>query len=332
MTITGGIFNENVYLAEEAPETVVVVKEDATFNGYLELPQVELTDIFGANILLGNELNMNFYYDVSNPGTTAKLVRSYADGRADDVREVVLSECEKSGNYYKITYDGLCAKEMGDEINVTIYDDNGQAVSNVYTDSIRIYVNRVWNSNPGDEVRTLFVDMLNYGAASQINFHYNEEDLANSWLTDEQKAYATTDVVCEDGRVIGVGADTYYGTSFVLENRISMNVYFRRIAVSAWKDMKAIVTFTHHDQKQETTVEISGDEFINSDGFLVVRIDEIVAADGRQPVTCKLLNADGEVVAEVTDSLESYVARNRAGYPWLAEIMKYSDAAYDYLH
>ncbi len=36
ISITGGIFNENVYLAEEAPANITVDEENATFNGYIE--------------------------------------------------------------------------------------------------------------------------------------------------------------------------------------------------------------------------------------------------------------------------------------------------------
>ena len=44
VALTGGIFNENVYLAEDAPETITI-GEGATFNGYLELPMVPVAQV-----------------------------------------------------------------------------------------------------------------------------------------------------------------------------------------------------------------------------------------------------------------------------------------------
>ncbi len=38
VSITGGTINENVYLAAEAPESITIDEETATFNGYVELP------------------------------------------------------------------------------------------------------------------------------------------------------------------------------------------------------------------------------------------------------------------------------------------------------
>ena len=45
LTITGGIFNENVNLSTEAPATLNVTETSATFNGYLELPAVYVAQI-----------------------------------------------------------------------------------------------------------------------------------------------------------------------------------------------------------------------------------------------------------------------------------------------
>ena len=51
--------------------------------------------------------------------------------------------------------------------------------------------------------------MLNYGAAAQEYFGYNESDLANSILTEEQQALATGDVTANNNFQIGENGMTY---------------------------------------------------------------------------------------------------------------------------
>jgi hypothetical protein len=50
------------------------------------------------------------------------------------------------------------------------------------------------------------------------------------------------------------------------------------------------------------------------------------------PVTVTVYDANGNVYGTATDSLESYLARMSTGNNLYASIMKFSDAAYAYLH
>lgn len=281
-------------------------------------------ELYGTNITMGNTLDMNFYVAQSNFNGSGYY--AVLDGPDNSSKMVPMTEWVENNGYYQFTYDGLAAKQMSDEIAVTVYDAQGNQVSEVWTDSMRSYVMRVLDKQTEDTARTLLVDMLNYGAAAQTSFTYNTEDLANNQLTEEQQAYATQEVkICTDGRVKGAN---YYGTNFDLVNQISMNLYF----VNVTNDMSAKIEFTDHYGKQHT-VTVPGSEFSDNDDCKVINVDEIVAADGRQNVTCTVYDVDGAtVVASVTDSLESYVARMCAEYPWLEEIMKFSDSAYAYLH
>ena len=274
-----------------------------------------------ANIDMLNTLDMNFYVAQSNfegEGYYAKMVGP------NGTKTILMSAWVKNGGYYQFTYGGLAAKQMSANITVTIYDADGNRVSQPWVDSIRAYVMRILNKPEEAKSYTMLVDMLNYGAAAQQYFGYQTDDLANSLLSDAQKAYGTTTAKpCTNSRVAG---DNYYGTNFDFENRISMNLYFTNLT----DDMTATVTFDDH-LGQPREVVVPGTDFITNGKCKVINVSEIVAADGRQPVTCTIRSGD-QVVASVTDSLESYVARMSGDYPWLMEIMKFSDSARSYLH
>lgn len=316
-----------VELGEGTHQMTVAVTNDLgttkTLEVEFEVPgETQLFELYGANITMGNTLDMNFYVDQSNFNGSGY----YAVLDGPDRKTVPMAEWGDNNGYYQFTYDGLAAKQMSDEIAVTVYDAQDNQVSEVWTDSMRSYVMRILDKQTEPAAKSLLVDMLYYGAAAQTNFEYNTADLANNQLTAAQQEYATQEIkTCTDGCVKG---DNYYGTNFDLKNQISMNLYF----VNVTNDMSAKIEFTDHYGKQHT-VTVPGSEFSDNGNCKVINVDEIVAADGRQNVTCTVYDADGTtVIASVTDSLESYVARMYEDYPWLGEIMKFSDAAYAYLH
>ena len=182
-----------------------------------------------------------------------------------------------------------------------VFDAEGNAVSNVYTNSIRNYaMGQLNKSSTNAKTKTLLVDMLNYGAAAQENFDYNTEDLANSLLTEEQKALATAPVATADHRVKG---ENYYGSNLSLENKILLNFFFKGVA----EGMYAEVSFG------TTTVTMAFEEFEQYNGNIYkIPVDDIALAESFELVTVTVYNADGTVHGEATDSVESYIARSAA--------------------
>ena len=286
----------------------------------------ELFDISYANMILGNSLTMNFAFEQAHredwTGCYAEIVKSYADG--ETVEKTVAFEdwsttFTRAGGSYYVSFNDIAAKEMTDAVYVTIYDAEGNAISNVYEDSVESYALRVLDkAESTDTLKTMIVDMLNYGAAAQEYFDYNTADLANGELTEAQQALATQTTAYEDGRVKGAN---YMGTRLILESNISMEFAFRNLNA----EMTAEISYTDHYGDEitlETQPEAAGSSWI-------VTLEELVVADGRQAVTVKVY--DGEtVVAEVTDSMESYVARMNGTSSLFQQLMKFSDSAYNY--
>ena len=304
-------------------------------NGTYKLVAVKkLFDISFARMNLANALNMSFAFEAGHAddwtGAYVEIVKSYADGttQTQTVEYADWSKTTINGvRHYYVTFNGISAKEMTDLVKVTVYNANGEAISNCWTDSVRAYAMRTLE-NPASsaEELTMIVDMLNYGAAAQTFFGYNEEDLANNLLTDAQKALATQTTSYEDTRIKG---DNFLGSNLNLVSSIEMMVAFKNIDQS----MHAVISYVdHYGETKE--IEVDGAEFELNNGAYVIYVSSIVVADARQDVTVTVY--DGEtVVAYATDSVESYVARAMAGNssdPLFEMIMKFADSAYAYLH
>lgn len=257
------------------------------------------------------------------------VTKVFADGR-DDVVETIPCEdwVETTINgaaYYYLTFSDISGKEMSDNICVTIYNAEDEAISNQYTDSIRAYIMRTLD-NTGSELDKMLVDMLVYGAAAQEYYAYGTDDLATVQLSADQLAYGTQEMqACTDDRVKG---DRYLGSRLQLKNSINLQMSFSGLTT----DMTAKIEFTNH---RGVAVEETVNAVLTEDGQIVIDISQIVAADGRCDVTVTVYDADGNVYGSATDSIESYVARTSSTnevYELTKAVMSFSDSAYAYFH
>ena len=301
---------------------------DSYVDSYMDPLPVPDANIQVARMILGNELAMQFAFNqrdiVDGASYKAVITKTYADGRANVVEEVPQSEWKINGPYYYVSFNGIAAKEMGDAINVQILTADGVAVGDVYTDSVKDYAIRQLRKTTDAKTRTLYVDMLNYGAAAQTYFGYAADDLVTAELTETEKGYGTKEVMLENNLMKGTG---YVASQLDLGSSILLRVKFNGINSS----MRAEVSFTSHTGA-EKKVEISGDQFIS--GGTVVVINQVVAADYNQNVTIKVYDGNEEV-ANATESVASYLSRQLAKDNPLAiydAVAKYCAAAYGYLH
>lgn len=269
----------------------------------------DLFRLAGASVVLKDNLRMDFAVMKSDlKGSTdykAVITRTYAN-KDPQTLTLTYDQWIDKGSYLVFSYDGLAAKEMTDEIYITIYHGNGTPASYEWIDSLQLYADRGLNPAPGKEqpsevLKRVYVDMLNYGTEAQKHFGYNTNDLADALLTAEQKNCASGDVTASDARVKG---DMYIGTSVVTKSSLIMDLGFKKLD-SAYT---AYVSYTDHYGNPES-LTIPGTEFVANSGNSVVRVTGLAIADGSCLVTCEIKDADGAVVASVQDSIESYVAR-----------------------
>lgn len=271
----------------------------------------DLFDIAGANIVADAGLDMYFYVnkaDLDGTDYYAVITKEFADGRDDVVVTVPFDEwSDYSRSMYRICFSDIAAKEMTDTIYITIYNGDGTAASHLWVDSVRDYAVRILardNLPYLNELRAALVDMLNYGAAAQDYFDdYHIDDLANSTIGQYQ-IYATPNVEYIDSREFEETALNHYvGTTVSAENNLILTFYFRKIT----SDMTAYVTYvTHGGTKVELTY--TGEDFHVRGDYLGVMVG-VAPSDGRIPVKCEVVDANGNHVITVYDSVESYVAR-----------------------
>jgi len=168
--------------------------------------------------------------------------------------------------------------------------------------------------------------MLNYGAAAQIYFGYGAEEMANSILTEEEKALASAQVDVEDVRVTG---DHFVGSQLTLESNILLVAVFAGMT----EDMYAKATYIDARGK-EKTVDCN---IVMQDSYGKVNIDALAVADYNSLVNITVYNADGSVYATAADSVASYVSRNNESDEVTQELkalgnelVKFADSAYNY--
>ncbi|MBP3633419.1 MAG: pilus assembly protein N-terminal domain-containing protein [Oscillospiraceae bacterium] len=317
------------YDVDGITETVCPACGLITKTGGEEEPEekpIELIDIAGTNMNLGNELAVNFMFpktlDTSKPYTA--IITQTCQGKMVKTTEVKSSDWASFSNtLYKVTAK-VRAMEMADELSIRIVDEEGNVYNNAYTTSVRAYgMKALAAASSTDEMKTLVVDMLNYGAEAQTKFSYNTGDLANKELTEAHKALATEEVVCTNGQVKG---KNYVGTNLALEDKVELNLFFKDVTT----DMYAEVSYTDFKGNVVSYI-VDGEDFVLYTGTTYkVPVDKIVLADAFSPVTVTVYNADDTVHATGTDSVESYVAR--AAENALNEaIMKFAYSARNYL-
>ncbi len=296
------------------------------YTGFVEcsytVEGIEKFDIAVARMILGNSLE--FQFGVAKDKLTDTTGVYAVIEKGDVTKTIPATQWGSVGPYYAIVYDGLAAKEMADEICVTIYNADGVAISNAKTDSVRAYVARAFDGQTA-EGKTMMVDMLNYGAAAQQKFKYNTAELANNQLTETQKACGTAALTATEN--IQAKGPNYVGTRLVLESRIQMQVAFSGMT----RDMYAVYSYTDHNGTAQN-VTVNGEDFISVNGMYGIELSELVYADARTLVTVRVYNADGTLYSGAKDSIQSYVNRSGETDPLFNALMKFTDSAKAYLH
>ena len=272
----------------------------------------ELFDLAGNNMTLGNELILNFMFKQSDlpdgEGVYAVLTHELADGKEDKVKTVAFdAETWKynNGDTYYFVSMSVYASQMADDITVVLYNKDGEAISNPKTCSVRTYLmNNIDKDTFNAKMKTVAVDMLNYGAASQEYNKYNVSDLANNQLTDTQKAYGTPAAAPVNRQVKG---DNCAGANLSLLQNIELNIMFTGYVEGRYAE----VTYTNF-KDEEVSYRVEGTSY-SSGKYTSVKVNTVRLSDGDTLINVTLYNADGTVCGTGSDSVDGYAARMTRG-------------------
>ena len=293
--------------------------------------QSEPFSMAGVNLALSNDITLYLYLMAENydAGYTMEITKSYADGR-EVIKTVPAAEWEAYGStMYRVGFNGIAAKEMTDEISVVIYDAEGNAVSKEFVTTVADAAVLVYKSEANADSFTMMADLLNYGAAAQGNFGYNTDDLANTRLTAGQAAYASErfDMSTVTGKASGTAGAM--GTTLYLNTNIQHNFFFDGSVVDS--TMSAKVSYTNY-KGVENSFTIPGSEFADRGSMITVTVSALTAADVNVPVTVQIVDAEGNEVTSLTDSIAWYCVRAQASATddLFIELMEFATSCNEY--
>ena len=273
------------------------------------------------------DLSLGLQFFVADSRKVASVDVSYEKGT---VVQKSLEELPVQDGLYTITAQDIAAKEMEDAITFTFRDEAGKAI-HTETTSVRDYAMTILNGAVGKNAEsTLYVDMLNYGAAAQQYFHYREDDLANAQVTSAQQTFATADIASTDivnAQSKGTG---YGGSCLELTNQIKLKIAIQKSKVKTVA--YAVISYTSpYGGAYSKTIQPG--EFESNGNYWVFTAPELSVADSRTVVKCVIYDSTGKAISTSTDSMESYASRMKpTGNEWdiYKTILKFSRSAIAY--
>lgn len=146
---------------------------------------------------LESEVCYNFYFsatDVDNVVEMGLITFSerLADGTIDDAIEIIPGYIQV-GALYRVKTNGIPAKNLGDMIYSRVYAKLSDGTYE-YTPTVGyhagLYAEDILQHSSDNNLKSLVVALMNYGAAAQQYFGYKTDSLMNAFLTEEDLAYA----------------------------------------------------------------------------------------------------------------------------------------------
>lgn len=200
-----------------------------------EVPEEETkADLKGYKITLGGTIGVNFYYDLSDDvlnDADAKVVFTVPDTGSTYTVEIpvsMLSWDEATGFYYATC--NVAAKEMTSTITAQLVTSLLETEAMEY--SVQAYAVYILE-NPDKYAAELDLvkALLNYGAASQVYFNYNIDNLANDisleLMSEEDKTITQANIDSFAPVIEGEGDIVkFVGATLTLKSETSLNFYF----------------------------------------------------------------------------------------------------------
>ncbi|MBR3032259.1 MAG: hypothetical protein IKH92_04480, partial [Clostridiales bacterium] len=315
----------DIWFSETAVDPAVTVDE-RRINP--EVIRVHLDDSilpirFAHSCSVGNSLSINYYIPMESL-TGYETYRLVLEKQVFDSTSSAVTWKEYSLNdysfstidgvrYVRFPFDGIAAKEIGDQVRATLYlDKNGKTYhSPVDEYSVKAYaMNRLEKSDDAG-LKTLLVDMLNYGSESQKYFGYHTDELANKDLTKAQRALASSmpDPVNQESHVSHSSPKAhFYGKNLVLGSSVDLKYYMTFDSGKPASSVKLVLSYTTvGGASMEKTIPSSEFIYDSKTGTYTAKLDIIAAKDMSCVVTAKIYDGTVLISDELSYSIETYV-------------------------
>lgn len=304
-----------------------------------------------ATLMLENDITVIFKAPASCGDLYSDIyvtvVQEMADGQTES--QNIVGVMSADGEFYEFRYTGVNAKEVGDNLDVTIFGTNAEGAL-VQGETLEDYSAKLYCMNQLAKTdaeltemglsaakqsvfRSLLVDLLNYGTAAQNYFGYKTDAPANAELTDEQKAYASADSAIENLQSVTNTKQVTITDPSATWKAAGLNLLSKtqiRLKFGYAGDINN-VTLTAVVDGVETEIT----EFVSAgDGLYYAFFDGIAAYQYGSAVDFTL-EADGVAISNTLRySVESYASNNIADAAIgdvVAAMMKYGYSAAAYI-
>lgn len=292
----------------------------------------------GASLTLQDDLVINYKVNetlFTENGYTNPYVLFSLNG----VETKVTKYTVENGKYI-FDFEDIIPHQMSDTIYATLYATyNGEEyASEVREYSVATYCYNMldkYNTNEYAELRTLLVDLLNYGAASQVYMDYKTDNLVNASLTEEHKAWGTsTERTLEtvqnlEYETIENPTVQWKGGGLNLQKSVGM-----RFKITA-DNIENLTVKVINDIGEETV--ITSDTFEATEGGYYVFFEGLNASQMSDVVYLTVYDGEIAVSNTIRYSIESYAyAKQNSTDTNLAELvkamMRYGDSAKAYVN
>lgn len=302
-----------------------------------EIPAVIKLSFRGASLSLHHNLAVNFKADKAlfeevcyeNPYVVFEI-----NGVKTAARNYTVD-----GNRYVFKFRNIAPNQMNDIIYATLYAtyDGVVYASDTKEYSVAEYCYGMLSNYSSDEyakLRTLLVDLLHYGAQSQLYTEYNTDNLVDSRLTEAQLAWGTADdLILTDSlnttyETVNEPTAIWKGAGLTLKDSITMR--FKFMTDSA--DGLTVKIKTDTDEWS-----ITSDKFVKSGDAYYVYFNALNASQMSENVYLTVYNGNVAVSNTVRYSIESYAyEKQNSSAEYVADLvkamMKYGNSAYNYIN
>lgn len=222
---------------------------------------------------------------------------------------VTVSEYTEQGDYLVFAYKDIAPQAMNDTVTAVLKATHNtiEYSSSPLEYSVSKYAYTMLDKCSGDQyakLRTLLVDLLNYGAEAQSYQNYKTDDLVNSKLTDTQKAWASTqkltlaDVTDKNYSSVENALVEWKSASLQLNNSVAVRYKFTAQNV----DNLSVKVNCGASQW-----EYDADSFTdNGDGTYYFLFNDLNADKMSEDIFITVMNGDTAVSNTMRFSVESY--------------------------
>lgn len=265
------------------------------------------------SLSLESSITMNFKVLKSSLSSFDEFYMTFECGG----KEEKVTDYKETDKYYVFSYKGINPQLMNDNVTAVLHAKNksGEYTSPEKIMSVKEYAYTMLDRYSDDEhskLRTLLVDLLNYGAAAQIYAGYQTDNLVNSALTDVQKDWASKDTT-EFKNIRNLNYKTisnptaeWKTCSLVLKNSIMVKVKF---------SAKDVENKTVEIVLKNAKFTYTKDDFVNNgDGTYYVYCNELFANELSDDLLFTIYENGKPCSNTMLFSVESYARLVRDNY------------------